>query len=536
MPGNLSCGAAVAGLLEQYGVDIVFGIPGVHTLELYKGLAGASMRHVLVRHEQGAGFMADGYARASGRPGVCLVITGPGVTNIATPMGQAYSDSVPMLVISSVNETQTLGRGLGQLHEIDDQQAVTAPLTGASYLANTPGEAAECIGRAFSAFGSRRPRPVHVSIPLDVLSAPAGEGWQRKPQENTEPPSPEPSLVDAARDALSRAERPMILAGGGAVGVPQQSLTQLAENLGAAVVTTTAGKGVVAESHPLSLGGSLSWRATQDMLASADVVLVLGSGFSQTDSWADGALDLGALAIHVDIEPAETGGRAGEKIAITSDAARFVEALGAVKSAHAPDRQHSQVAQVRKRNIEKRGSLAQKHVKVLEVLRAALPADGFVASDMTQIAYTALSAYPVDRPRCWFHPSGFGTLGYALPAAIGAKLACPDRAGVSLAGDFGFQFTLQELGTAVELGLNLPILLWNNGYLGQIRDDMIAQDIPEVGVQAQNPDFVALAGAFGCAAERPASLDQLGNSLRTALAENRPTLIEVRDDLPDLQG
>lgn len=536
MAGNLSCGAAVAGLLEQFGVDTIFGIPGVHTLEFYKGLAGASMRHVLARHEQGAGFMADGYARASGRPGVCLVITGPGVTNIATPMGQAYSDSVPMLVISSVNETQTLGRGLGQLHEITDQQAVAAPLASTSYLAKTPQEAAEQIARAFAAFDSQRPRPVHVSIPLDVLSAPAGAGWRLDAQQTADPPSPEPSLVEAARDALAGAKRPVILAGGGAVGVAQVALTQLAEALGAAVITTTAGKGVVAESHPLSLGGTLTGPATQEMLAAADVVLVLGSELSQTDSWADGSLDLGELAIRVDIATGETRSRAGDSIAITCDAARFVEALGAVGSGHAPDRQLSRLARVREQNAAKRGPLAGKHVQVLEVLRAVLPADGFVASDMTQIAYTGLAAFPVDQPRCWFHPSGFGTLGYALPAAIGAKLACPDRAGIALVGDFGFQFTMQELGTAAELGLNLPIVLWNNGYLGQIRDDMVAQDIPETGVQARNPDFLALARAYDCAAVRPASLDELGESLRKALAADRPTLIEVCDDMPDIQA
>jgi 5-guanidino-2-oxopentanoate decarboxylase len=532
MPGNLSCGAAIAGLLEAYGVDTVFGIPGVHTLELYKGLAGSSMRHVLVRHEQGAGFMADGYARASGLPAACIVITGPGVTNIATAIGQAMSDSVPMLVISSVNSREDLGKGRGRLHEISDQRAVTEPMTAASDIAMNSSEVVEFIHLAFSSFASARPGPMHLSVPLDVLAGPAEGEWHAGAMAPR--PTPDESAVGAARELLAGAHRPIFLLGGGAVDVPQARIVRLAEDTGAAVVTTTAGKGIFPESHPMSLGATLSRRPTQSFLAEADLVLAIGSESSATDSWADDPLQLGGTVIRVDIAEAQLTVNAEPALAVRSDAAAFVEALGETGSSQPANRQVRRIAAVRREVLAGWGTLARKHIRVLEAIRAALPADGFVATDMTQIAYTGNAAFPVDRPRCWFHPLGFGTLGYALPAAIGAKLADPRRPGVALAGDYGFQFTLPELGTAAELGLALPVIVWNNEGLGQIRDGMIAAGIPEIGVAARNPDFRALAEAYGCRAVRPQTLDVLGQNLRDALAAPRPTLIEIREDTQDL--
>lgn len=531
MAGNISCGEALAGLLEEYGVDTIFGIPGVHTLELYKGLATSGLRHVLARHEQGLGFMADGYARASGRPGVCFVITGPGVTNIATAMGQAYSDSVPMLVVSSVNASADLGKGRGRLHEVTDQQAMIRSLTGASYLAGRPDETPEHIARAFESFATRRPRPVHVAMPLDILAAPTQGDWTAR--QTSAPPPPDPAPVQAARTALERAKRPVIIAGGGAVDAAPE-LTALAESTGAVVVTSAAGKGVVAESHPLSLGATLSLEPVRGLLAEADLILVVGSELSETDTWREDPLSLGGTVIRVDVDPA--GGNMQPDIAITAHAATFAAAMDGVRSNLPGNRQHARVTELRARIAEKTTPLQRMHMQVLDVLRAVLPADGFVATDMTQIAYTGNHTFPVERPRCWFHPSGFGTLGYALPAAIGAMLGAQGRPGVALAGDYGFQFTMQELATAVELRLPLPVLLWNNQGLGQIRDDMNATGMAEIGVNAHNPDFQALARSFGCAAVAPASVDELGAAIATALGAAAPTLIEIRDTMPDLQA
>src|SRR5262245_16774557 len=283
MNQNQTGGQAAITLLERYGVDTVFGIPGVHTLELYRGLADSSIRHVLVRHEQGAGFMADGYARASGRPGVCVLITGPGVTNAATAIGQAYSDSIPMLVLSSVNATEDLGKGRGRLHEITSQQAVMAPLTAFSRTIRDTSELPSAMADAFAVFDGARPRPVHIEVPIDLLRAPAGATPSDR---RAVPPEPPPAEVAQAASLIEAAMRPLVIAGGGTVGAAAE-LRALAERAASPVVPTTAGKGVLPDDHPLCLGATLSLPATQDLVRRADLVIAVGTELAETDCWID---------------------------------------------------------------------------------------------------------------------------------------------------------------------------------------------------------------------------------------------------------
>ena len=533
MSEHPTCGEALVRLLQDYGVDTVFGIPGVHTLELYRGLAGNAVRHVQPRHEQGAGFMADGYARASGRPGVCFLITGPGVTNAATAMGQAYSNSVPMLVISSVNARRDLGKGWGRLHEITDQRAAIAPLTAFSATALAPDDVPDLVARAFDLFASSRPRPVHIEIPIDVFPLAAGDSWRATVAARR--PSPTAESLAEAVVLLADARQPALIAGGGALEAGK-AIAAIAERLGAAVVTTTAGKGVVPESHPLSLGSTLSQAATQDYLAEADVVLALGTELAETDMWRNSFVFPGAL-IRVDIDPSKMNDQHKARVAILGDAAVTARALQVELETRLPakakDATAARVAALRREMLAGLSPREEAFKRILERLAAGLPEDGMVFTDMTQIAYFGNRFYPAERPGGWFHPVGFGTLGYALPAAIGAKLACPARATVVLVGDGGFMFTLQELATAVEHNLPVAILLWNNDAYNQILEDMTARGIPEIGVRPKNPDFMALAAAFGCRAVRPESLAQLGAALSEALAAAGPTLIELRPDVPD---
>ena len=302
------------------------------------------------------------------------------------------------------------------------------------------------------------------------------------------------------------------------------------------MVTTTAGKGIVPESHPLSLGSTLSQGATQDYLAEADVVLALGTELAETDMWCNDFAFPGAL-IRVDIDPGKMNDQHKARVAILGDAAvtarALQDALAARVPAKARDATEARVAALRRELLAGLSPREKVFKRILERLAAGLPEDGMVFTDMTQIAYFGNRFYPAERPGGWFHPVGFGTLGYALPAAIGAKLACPARATVALAGDGGFMFTLQELATAVELNLPVAILLWNNDAYNQILEDMTARGIPEIGVRPKNPDFQALAVAFGCRAARPESLAQLGAALDEALAAAGPTLIELRPDVPD---
>ncbi|MDX1433681.1 MAG: 5-guanidino-2-oxopentanoate decarboxylase [Gammaproteobacteria bacterium] len=526
MRSNQTCGRALIALLEAYGVDTVFGMPGVHTLELYQGLAASRIRHILVRHEQGAGFMADGYARASGRPGVCVVITGPGVTNTATPMGEAYSDSVPMLVLSSVNASADLGKGRGRLHEITSQEAVTAPLTAFSATAHDAAEIPELVARAFDVFSSERPRPVHIALPLDVLVEPAEFAIEARMPKSAAAPAAD--AVARAAELLERAYRPVIVAGGGSIE-GAAALERVASRLHAPVVVTTAAKGVLRDDHPLCLGATLSLAPTQALLASADVVLAVGTELAETDSWIE-RLPIAGKLVRIDIDAASTERDYRAEVALVGGAGQAIEALDAAIGKSASSITDAELDGVRRRCVDDMSPLARRHMKLLARLRGALPADAMVFSDMTQIAYTGNVHYPCSVPRSWFHPNGYGTLGYALPAAIGARLAARERAVAVLVGDGGLLFTVQELATAAELALPLVIVLWNNDGLGQIRDGMIERGIPEVGVNPRNPDYQQLARAFGCNALRPDSLDSFSAAIGEALGAPTPSVIEVRQD------
>ncbi len=537
-----TCGQALIKLLEAYGVDTVFGIPGVHTLDLYDGLSGSGIKHVLARHEQGAGFMADGYARVTGKPGVCFTITGPGVTNIATPIGQAFADSIPMLVISSVNKLSSMGRGRGELHESKDQCAITKPITAFSATAYSPSEVPALIARAFSIFRSERPRPVFIELPLDVINAPVNSDWPSKGVQLATRPGPQQGVVDQAVKMLTEAKKPVIIAGGGAIDAGDE-LQKLAEHLNAAVFTTVAGKGLMPLSHPLNAGSILCVEPGWKFLEQADVVLAVGTELAETDMWRV-KLPLNGKLIRVDIDPEKMNDFYLADLPIIADAAYTLKVLNAAlahvpettsqnKSAQKTSSQTTAVALAALRSQIKTDvePLQLAHQKVLDVVAKVLPANAFICADMTQIAYTGNYLFDVDQPRSWFHPTGYGTLGYALPASVGAKLGAPDRPGLVLVGDGGILYTIQELATATEeLSSPLVVLLWNNDSLGQIRDDMIAQGIEPIGVNPRTPDFIKIAEGFGCNTAKPDSLTTLESSLVDAFAFNGVTLIQMNEN------
>lgn len=525
-----SCGTQLMHLLAAYGVDTIFGMPGVHTLEAYRGILDAGIRHIGVRHEQGAGFMADGYARVSGRPGVCLLISGPGVTNAATPIAEAYSDSQPMLVISSVAATRDLGMGRGMLHEIPDQRAVTAPFTGFSAIAHDPAQVHELVARAYAMFGSERPRPAHISIPLDVMTAPDPAPAVRRVAPKR--PHPVPADIAAAAALLAAAKRPLIIAGGGAIGAAD-TLVTLAETIGAAVIPTIAAKGVIPDDHPLAVETTLDRPATQAFAASADVVLAVGTELSEPDIWLEGPLPLTGRMIRIDLDARVLARDYAHAIAMQADAAEALSQIVDALADLAPGtgfHGSAEIAALRRTERDGLSPLERKHVRVLDALRRALPEDGMVFTDMTQIAYTAYSFFPCSRPRSWFFPAGYGTLGYALPAAIGGNLAAPERPTAVLVGDGGLLFTLQELATAVEQRLPLAIILWNNNSLAQIRDGMKRRGIPTISVNQLNPDYLTVAAGFGCRTARPDSFAAFEAALRAAFLADGPTVIELREE------
>ena len=511
--------------LIAHGVDAVFGIPGVHTLSLYDAMARARIRHVGVRHEQGAVFMADGYARASGRPGVACLITGPGLLNAATAIGQAYSDSIPVLVLTTLNPKDGGGLSRGRLHEIGDQAASVAPITGLVRTVTRAGEVDEALAAAWRHLTCGRPRPVVLQVPVDAAAArEAAEVTARRPAAR---PHPAPEAIEGAARLLSSAGRPIAILGGGTVDAAKDALA-FVEASGIPVLLTTAAKGVLPETHPLNLGSRLSLAETHATLRDADVILAVGTELAETDTWAE-RLELPGRIIRVDLDRDQLDRDQPAELAILADAGATLAALtqalatGVAAPYAIPDR------------IERGmrlNPLERRHMQVLDAVRAALPADGMVFTDMTQIAYTGNTWYPTDLPRTWFHPCGFGTLGYALPAAIGGRLARPDTPTVALIGDGGIQFSLAELGTAREQRLGLPILLWNNRALGQIALGMRQREIEELAVYPFTPDFTAIAAAYDCHHVRPDSADSLTSALVAASAADKPTVVEVFEDDP----
>ena len=529
----LTCGELLVQLLEKAGVNIVFGIPGVHTVELYRGLPATRIRHVTPRHEQGAGFMADGYARVSGKPGVCFIITGPGMTNIMTAMGQAYADSIPMLVISSVNRTEQLGMAGGRLHELPSQRNLTSGVTAFSHTLMRPDELPAVLSRAFAIFGSARPRPVHIEIPIDVITAPADHVSTRLGAIPGRP-APCPAAVLRAASVLSAAQRPAVLLGGGACDAGAEAVA-LVEALDAPAACTINAKGVLPKGHPLSVGSNQSLPPVRDLLLHSDAVLAIGTELGETDYDVvfDGNFRIGGTLIRIDIDPEQLNRNFLADVAILSDAKIAMRALLAQlrKRVYSTESLGTRRASEVRARLEAQWPAAWRgQRRTLEVLQDTLP-EMIVAGDSTQPVYSGNHLFEATRPRSWFNSAtGYGTLGYALPAAIGAKLAAPDRPVVALIGDGGIQFTLAEMASAAEAKTPIIILLWNNSGYGEIKRYMQNRDIPAIGVDLFTPDFLGLAEALGCHGERASSFEHLRRLLQAAGRAECPTVIEVRED------
>ena len=509
--------ALVAGLVAR-GVELVFGIPGVHTVELYRGIARAGLRHVTPRHEQGAGFMADGYARVAGKPGVAFVITGPGLTNTLTAMAQARADSVPMLVVSGVNARATLGRGGGELHALPDQGALAATVALASIRVDRPQDLAPALDRAFAAMTSGRPGPVHLEVPTDVMPLACPD--PPAPVPPPPPPPPDPARLSEAAARLGAARAPVILAGGGVRD--GAALRALAEALDAPVIATVNARGLM-HGHPLLVAASPSLPAVRALIARSDLVLALGTelGATDYDMYGDGGLPDLAGMVRVDIDPEQLA-RHPCRTPILGDAAQALAAwLPRVAPADRGGRTRAAAARAAARAalpLPVRAGVAE-----LEAIRAAVPG-AVMVGDSTKVVYAGNLAYDHDRPRGWFNAAtGYGTLGYGPGAAIGAALADPAARVLCLVGDGGLQFSLAELGAAAEERLDVSFLVWNNRGYGEIADAMRAAGVPPVGVTPTPPDLAAVAAAFGLPFARVESAAAWGGALG---AGRGPRLIE----------
>ncbi len=527
------CGVTLVKLLKNCGTKFIFGIPGVHTVELYRGIAEAGVQHITPRHEQSAGFMADGYARATGKIGVCCLITGPGVTNAATALAQSYSDSVPVLAISSVNKTSSLNLGQGDLHEVPSQQKLTEHFTSFSQTILDVDSIPEVVARAFAVFDAQRPQPVHIEIPIDLMSDPVS--WNDEPAARLSAPHVPPEPLQKAAELLRKSKNPAVILGGGCKHAAKEAKS-LIELIQAPTVTTFAGKGIIPECHPLSLGANLLHPPILDFLSSCDVVLAVGTQLSETDIWHRGGdIHFDGTLIRIDIDANQVYQNVVPQLPMVGDSYHALTQLCAylrsLRDSSPVSREQSvaRVAELLAKCPHHWYSYSPEHVPVWDVMRKVLPDDGIVVADSAQLVYSGNYYFPARQTRTYLtSTTGYGTLGYALPAAIGAKLGKPQCPVVCVIGDGGLLFTLQELATAVEHQLPIVIVLWHNDGYGEIRKTFEDSSVPLVGVDLQMPDFLTLAKGFGCEAENINDLQHFEKALTSAFNRNCPTLLQLR--------
>lgn len=530
---RMTGGKAVVESLKREGVEFVFGVPGVQIMHIFDAFYGEpGIRLLTVRHEQTAIYMADGYSRVKGKPGVGLVVPGPGVQNASAALGTAYACSSPVLLIAGQVESYNLGQDKGALHEINDQLDVIRPVTKWCRRVMSVTDIPGAIHEAMHQMSTGRPRPTEIEIPWDVLgntaevtTVPAGVFPRAVPPREE---------VSRAAQLLLSAKRPFIWAGGGAIlSDASAELVELAEALGAPVATTAEGKGVISEDHPLSLGaayygfGAARWAAEK-----ADVLLAVGTRLT----WLmrpGTELKAPQKLIHLDADPAVIGKNFPAEVAMVADAKAGLKALieeirrkKASKDVREPWPQAElmEFREKHRRWLEEKAPLQR---DIIMTLRQELPDDAILVAGVTNIGYWCNLAYPVRSPRTFLTSSYFATLGYAFPTALGAKVAAPDRPVVCVVGDGGFMYACAELATAVRYGINLITLVFTDNAFGSTKSDQQINFQGRVlGTDLNNPDFAKLAELFGVKGMK-ADPDQLGRALREALEARQPVVIEV---------
>ncbi|HET7770103.1 MAG TPA: thiamine pyrophosphate-binding protein [Chloroflexota bacterium] len=535
-PKKRTGGELIVDALAKSGVTHAFGIAGVHNLPIYDALYNSDhIESFVTRHEQGAAFMADGYARVTGKPGVALVTTGPGLTNTVTPICGAWSDSLPLLVIGTAGELPLLGKYKGYLHEYKDQHGVMDAAAGSRLLTDVASLERETL-RALADIQTGRPRPLTLEVPIDVLAETAEVAPVEMPPLPA-PPAPDAAAIKRTARLLRDAKYPIIMAGGGAARIEDATLLlKLAETLRAPVLTSISGKGAIPDSSLWAAG--CTWRTSSgpadgypDAWRKADAGIVIGSRLTgmSTRAWR---LPLPETLAHLDLDPSEIGksypvveplvGDAGAGIRLLLDEIQRLGGDGA--SQWDPQ-------EVRGARDADDAAGEQKCPEALEIvrqLRAGLPEDGILSCDQSIACYWAVRHFPTTGPRRFLYPAGSAALGFGLPVGIGAQIAAPDKQVVVLAGDGGFLFTGTELATAVQYDLPIAIIVCNDNAYGMIK---AAQERRYNGrvidTVLKNPDFVAYAKAFGAHAEKLTAPNEIADAIRAARTRNGPTLYQL---------
>ncbi len=515
--------ALVAGLLRNDVRDIFF-IPGIQldwAVEALRQNAGA-IRAFVPRHEQSTTYMADGYYRVSGRPGVAMVVPGPGVLNAGAGLATAYGANSKLVFLAGQIHSAAIGQGYGQLHEIKDQTGLIAGLTKWNARVSARTEIGPTLDAAFGALHSGRPRPVGVEVPFDLLMARADEATAPGAPAVTPAPAPVQADIDRAAVLLNKARFPVVYVGGGVIAAAASApLQRLAERLGAPVVMSDNGLGALSARHPLAM----SALAGRPLFEIADVVLVVGSRFMDAMTPAPSWPAAGIHYIYINCDAADLAAPRQAAVAIQADAGAALDAL-----AQAVDKREvlgaSEAAQVKDWAQGQIDAVAPQSA-FIQAMRAALPDDGIFVNELTQVGYLARVAFPVYGARTYIGPGYQGTLGYSFPTALGASIAAGGKRVLAITGDGGFGWSYQELATARKYCLPVTLVVFNDGHFGNVRAIQRRVFGAETAVELENPDFALLARAFGIPSSCVTTPEALGAAIRASLTEPGPVLIEV---------
>ena len=504
-------------LLEEQGVDVAFGLPGVHNLALWEALRGSRIRLVGVRHEQAAAYAADGYARATGRLGVALTTTGPGAANTLGAVGEAWASRSPILVVATdiPAALRRPGTYRGVLHETTDQAAMFAPVVKSTHVATTAAELATVVRAAIADAVTAPPRPTYVQVPTDLLSAEVGG-----PAEAYAPATAAAPAVDGAAALLREAERPLIWAGSGAIGAAAE-VAALAERLAAPVITTYGAAGLLPPHHACTVGMPPHVEPVGRLWDQADLVLAIGSDLDgvQTQNFAQ---PQPPRFVAVNVDPGDATKNYRADVVLAADAAPACAALAAALDGRPLDGLADVLHGVR---ADACAALDARALRFLDAISFAIPDDGIVVADMCIPGYWLAGFHTPGHPRKLQIPLGWGTLGYAFPASLGAALAGEGPV-VAIAGDGGFLYAPGELATVAQERIPLTLVIVDDGGYGMLRYDQDVSGADRYGVDLLTPDFVALASAFGIRAQQVEGLDdEFGEALAEHVLDDEPSVL-----------
>jgi acetolactate synthase-1/2/3 large subunit len=526
---QLTGGAAIVAAARVNGMKTIFGVPGAQIYPLLDALHGTDVELVVPRHEQAAAYMAMGYAKSTGRTGVFTVVPGPGVLNASAALCTAMGNCSPIVCLTGQVPSSFLGRGRGHLHELADQIATLRTLIKDAWRIDSASDASGIVNKAFRAAASGRPGPVAVEMCWDTMAAEAPALIEPPASPLPLPPVDDDAIAAAAR-LLATARRPMIMCGAGAQHAPRE-VELLAETLQAPVTAFRSGRGIVPEDHPLGVASV----AARELWDDVDVLVGVGSRLEMPYMrWGDSMRyerkpSYGPKLIRIDIDPDEMQ-RFVPDVAIVADSAAACRLLAErLRGRAVANRSRAAEIAAAKRVADAAIDRIQPQAEFLRAIRAVLPRDGILVPELSQVGFmTYTGAFPVLAPRTYISEGFQGTLGFGFPTALGAKVANPEKAVVSVTGDGGFMFGVQELATAAQYGIALVTIVFNNhSFANVLRDQQERFGGRTLGSHLHNPDFIRLAESFGIAARRVKEPRELQHALDAELAAARPALIEV---------